>query len=439
MSKRVVIVGAGFGGLSAARALKGAKDLSITMVDRQNHHLFQPLLYQVATAGLNPSEISSAVRAVTWNQKNLQVLMGEVTTIDYPGQRVILDQGRLELPFDYLILAMGGRTSYFGHDDWAKHAPGLKSLQDALTIRNRVLYSFEQAERSTDPARIEKLMTIVVVGGGPTGVELAGAFAELRRYVLRWDFKNIHPEMARVILIEGSDRLLGAYPAHLSAYALKRLQKMGVEVRFSERVQNIEAGKVTTDKGVIEAANVLWAAGVGGSDLAEQVSPDRDRAGRVMIEPDLRLKGHDNVFCLGDMAHLEENGKILPGMAPVAMQQGRLAGKNLLRLIAGKPLEKFKYFDKGSMATIGRTAAIAETHGITMKGFLAWCAWLFIHLMYIVDFQNRVQVFVRWAWAYLTWRWGVRIITMDPDKLEPEVDPTPPPTPEAAPEPTRGG
>lgn len=423
MSKQVVIVGAGFGGLSAAKALRGARDVSITLVDRQNHHLFQPLLYQVATAGLNPSEISSAVRAATRGQKNLRVLMGEVTSFDYAAQKLVLDGGRMELPYDYLILAMGGRTSYFGHDDWAKHAPGLKSLQDALTIRNRVLYSFEQAERSSDKAEIERLTTIVVVGGGPTGVELAGAFAELRRFVLRWDFTNINPEKARVILIEGSERLLGAYPEKLSAYALKRLQKMGVEVLFGERVQQIEQEKVTTDKRTIEAANILWAAGVGGSDRAEKVSDDRDRAGRVMIEPDLRLKGHQNVFAVGDMAHLEEGGKILPGVAPVAMQQGKLAGKNVLRAIAGKPLGTFKYFDKGSMATIGRTAAIAETHGITMKGFPAWCAWLFIHLMYIVDFQNRVQVFIRWAWAYLTWKWGVRIITMNPADLEAEVEP----------------
>lgn len=435
MSKKVVIVGAGFGGLAAAKALKGASDVTVTLVDRQNHHLFQPLLYQVATAGLNPSEISSAVRAVTWRQKNLQVLMGEVTDIDYSGQRVLLDGGKMEIPFDYLILAMGGRTSYFGHDEWAEHAPGLKSLHDALTIRNRVLYSFEQAERSSDKAHIEKLTTIVVVGGGPTGVELAGAFAELRRYVLRWDFKSIHPEQARVILIEGSDRLLSAYPDKLSSYALKRLQKMGVEVLFNERVQKIERGRVTTDKRTIEAANILWAAGVSGADKADKVSSERDRAGRVMIEPDLRLKGHANVFAIGDMAHLEENGKILPGVAPVAMQQGSLAGKNVLRLVRGKPLANFKYFDKGSMATIGRTAAIAETHGITMKGFLAWCAWLFIHLMFIVDFQNRVQVFIRWAWAYLTWRWGVRIITMSPSVLEPEISPEMPPEPEPAPEP----
>lgn len=433
MSKRVVIVGAGFGGLAAARALKGARDVSITLVDRQNHHLFQPLLYQVATAGLNPSEISSAVRAVTWKQKNLQVLMGEVTSFDYASQRVLLDEGKMELPYDYLILAMGGGTSYFGHDEWAEHAPGLKSLQDALTIRNRVLYGFERAERSTDPKEIERLTSIVVVGGGPTGVELAGAFAELRRYVLRWDFKNIQPETARVILIEGSDRLLGSYPARLSSYACKRLQNMGVEVLFSERVQQIERGKVTTDKRTIEAANILWAAGVGGSDMAEKLGGERDRAGRVMIEPDLRLKGHENIFAIGDMAHLDEKGKPLPGVAPVAMQQGALAGKNLLRLMRGQPLQTFRYFDKGSMATIGRTSAIAETHGITMKGFLAWCAWLFIHLMYIVDFQNRVQVFIRWAWAYLTWRWGVRLITMNPHRLEQEVAPTPA---EPAPEPS---
>lgn len=436
MSKRVVIVGAGFGGLAAARALKGAKEVSITLVDRQNHHLFQPLLYQVATAGLNPSEISSAVRAVTWKQKNLQVLMGEVTSFDYASQRVILDEGKMELPYDYLILAMGGRTSYFGHDEWAEHAPGLKSLQDALTIRNRVLYSFERAERSTDPKEIERLTTLVVVGGGPTGVELAGAFAELRRYVLRWDFKNIRPETARVVLIEGSDRLLGAYPAKLSDYACQRLKSMGVEVLFSERVQKIEQGKVTTDKRTIEAANILWAAGVGGSDMAEKLGVEQDRAGRVMIEPDLRLKGHQNVFAIGDMAHLDEKGKPLPGVAPVAMQQGTLAGKNLLRLMRGQPLQSFRYFDKGSMATIGRTSAIAETHGITMKGFPAWCAWLFIHLMYIVDFQNRVQVFIRWAWAYLTWRWGVRLITMDPHRLEREVAPVTPPVPEPAPEPS---
>ncbi|MEW6283282.1 MAG: NAD(P)/FAD-dependent oxidoreductase, partial [Candidatus Eremiobacterota bacterium] len=409
MSKvRVVIVGAGFGGLSVAKALRGARNLSVTLIDRQNHHLFQPLLYQVATAGLNPSEIASAVRAVTWRQKNLHVLMGELTSLDYAARTVELDDGKMTVPFDYLVLAMGGRTSYFGHDEWAQHAPGLKSLQDALTIRNRALFSFERAERTSDAALRERLMTIVVVGGGPTGVELAGAFAELRRYVLRWDFKNINPDQARVILIEGSDRLLSTYPQHLSDYALKRLRAMGVEVLFQERVQDIAQGKVTTDKRTIEAENILWAAGVGGLPIAEKLSDDRDRANRIFVEADLRAKGHDNVYCIGDMAHFEHpgvwGGKPLPGVAPVAMQQGQRAGKNILLQIKGQPTRPFKYFDKGSMATIGRTAAIAEAFGITMRGLLAWAAWLFIHLMFLVDFQNRVQVFMRWTWAYFTWK-----------------------------------
>ncbi len=419
----MVILGAGFAGLQAARRLRRAP-VEVVLVDRTNHHLFQPLLYQVATGGLNPSEIASPVRSVLRRQKNLTILMGTVTAVDYETRRVELDHGDSSLDYDYLIMAMGGRTSYFGNDQWERHAPGLKSLKDALRIRQEVLYAFEQAEKIDDEKARERLMTVVVVGGGPTGVELAGAMAELRRYVLRWDFKNIDAGKARVYLIEGSDRLLGAFPERLSKYAAKRLERMGVELLFNERVESLEEGRVVTSERTIEAENVIWAAGVGGHEMAEELGSDRDRAGRLRVDEYLRLGGRDEVYCVGDMAHYEHQhtfgGKTLPGVAPVANQQGKTAADNIVAHLKGKELKKFSYFDKGSMATIGRSAAVVSApppFKIQMTGLLAWLAWLFIHLIYIVDYKNRLFVLMRWTWKYFAWKWTVRLISK-PEQLK---------------------
>lgn len=435
--KRVVILGAGFGGLKAAKALRKSRDVEITIVDRTNHHLFQPLLYQVATGGLNPSEIASPFRALFRRHKNVTCLMGSVTRVDYEARTVELDGGETVLPYDYLVMALGGTTSYFGHDEWEEEAPGLKSLDDALTIRQRILWAFERAEKTDDEELRKKLMTVVVVGGGPTGVELAGALAELRRHVLRWDFQRIQPEKARVILIEGGDRLLGVFPEQLSRYAARKLEALGVELLFNERVQDLRCSRVVTDKQTIEAENILWAAGVGGHPLAARLGGERDRAGRLMVEPDMSLPGHPEVYCIGDMAHYEHphtfGGKPLPGVAPVAMQQGDQTGKNILRRLGGKPTVPFHYFDKGNMATIGRSAAVAVGPvGPKMTGLPAWLAWLFIHLIYLVDFQNRVIVLTRWTWKYFSWKWGARLITRPPDTFEPEYDGEPVPQ-EAAP------
>ncbi|MCA9790530.1 MAG: NAD(P)/FAD-dependent oxidoreductase [Candidatus Eremiobacteraeota bacterium] len=421
--KKVVILGAGFGGVQAARTFRRRSDVEVTIVDRTNHHLFQPLLYQVATGGLNPSEIASPVRAVLGRQKNLTSIMGNVTNVDYDHNQVILDGGQMALDYDYLILAMGGRTSYFGNDQWEEVAPGLKSLQDALTIRQRVLWAFERAEKLEDGPEREKLMTIVVVGGGPTGVELAGAMAELRRHVLRWDFKNIDPNKARVLLVEGGPGLLGAFPERLGKYAARKLENLGVELLFNERVQTIEEGRVVTDARTIEAENIIWAAGVGGHALAPRLGDDRDRAGRLTVEADLHLPGRDNVYCVGDMAHYEHeqtyHGKALPGVAQVAIQQGKLSAKNILRQLDGQPTQPFHYFDKGSMATIGRSAAVAMTpFNLQMTGPLAWLAWLFVHLMFLIDYRNRVIVLMRWTWKYFGWRWNVRLITAPPEQSE---------------------
>lgn len=430
MSKhRVVIIGGGFAGLAVAKGLRRA-DVEITLVDRSNHHLFQPLLYQVAMGGLNPAEIASPIRNVMRSQKNVVCWMGEVTAIDTQARTVQLDNGHQSLPYDTLVLAAGGRTSYFGHNDWEAVAPGLKTISDALEIRQRVLTALEGAERTPDTHEREKLMTMVVIGGGPTGVEMAGGLAELTRSVLRWDFRKIQPHQARVILLEGGPRLLPNMPEDLAAYTSKRLTKMGVEVLLGERVLNLEAGKVTTDKRVIEADNIVWAAGVGGNPLAQLLHKETDRAGRLLVEPDCRVKDLDNVYCLGDMAsycHPHTNGgKPLPGVAPVAMQQGQRTAKNILAQLQGKPTRPFEYFDKGTMATIGRTSAVAISGPLKFTGLLAWFAWLFIHVAYLVDLQNQILVITRWVWAYFTWKWNARLITRIPS-LPPcqNVDPRP--------------
>jgi len=415
--QRVVIIGGGFAGLAVARGLRKAP-VDITLVDRSNHHLFQPLLYQVAMGGLNPAEIASPIRQVLKRQKNVTCWMAEVTAIDTEKRVVQLDGGQQCLDYDILVLAAGGRTSYFGHDDWEKVAPGLKTLSDALEIRQKVLTSLERAERTTDAATRDRLMTMVVIGGGPTGVEMAGGLAELTRSVLRWDFRKIQPHQARVILLEGGSRLLTVMPENLSEYTRARLGRMGVEVLLEERVQSLEEGKVVTDKQTILAETIVWAAGVGGNPLGQLLTAEKDRAGRLLVEPDCRLKGHESIYCLGDMASYCHphtfNGKPLPGVAPVAMQQGAWTARNILAQLAGKPTRPFDYFDKGTMATIGRTAAVAMSGPFKFTGLMAWFAWLFIHVAYLVDLQNQILVILRWIWAYFTWKWNARLITRIP-------------------------
>ncbi|MFN8606432.1 MAG: NAD(P)/FAD-dependent oxidoreductase [Vulcanimicrobiota bacterium] len=426
---RVVIVGGGFAGLGVAKSLRNSP-VEITLVDRSNHHLFQPLLYQVAMGGLNPAEIASPIRVVLRKQKNATVWMGEVTAIDTINRTITLDDGAQTLSYDTLVLAAGGRTSYFGHEEWEKVAPGLKTLEDALKIRQRVLLALERAERCQDPKERERLSTMVVIGGGPTGVEMAGGLAELTHHVLRWDFRAVQPSQARIVLLEGGPALLAAMPPHLSEYTRRRLEKMGVEVRTSERVQTLERGRITTDKGEILAENIIWAAGVGGNPLGKLLGAEMDRGGRVVVEADLRVKGMDNVYVLGDMASYVHphtyNGKPLPGVAPVAMQHGAHCARNIKAQLNRQPTTPFHYFDKGTMATIGRSSAVAVSGPLKLKSLPAWFAWLFIHVAYLVDLQNQVLVIMRWVWAYFTWKWNARLITNIP-KLQPyqSADPKP--------------
>lgn len=403
------MVGAGFAGLAAVRAIPDTPQIAVTLVDKRNHHLFQALLYQVASAGLNPSEIASPVRALFRERRNVRVLMGELSSLDPESGRAIFDHGALTLEYDTVVLAVGGATSYFGHDHWAKHSFGLKSLEEALAIRRRVLLGFEEAEKSTDEAARRRLTTMVVIGGGPTGVELSGAFAELRSNVLRWDFRNVDPADARVVLLEGGPRVLAAFPQELSQAALQDLQALGVEVRLGERVQDIQLGRVLTDRGEIEAHTVVWAGGISGHPVSKALNFDINQRGQIKVDSTLRVPG-TNVFCLGDMAEFLQDGSPLPAMAPVAMQQGTACGENIARLVRGLPLVNFRYQDPGIMATVGRTRGVALMNGKTYTGFRGWSTWLWHHLLRIVDFQNRVMVCTRWAWAYLAWKWGVRLV-----------------------------
>jgi NADH dehydrogenase len=421
---RVVIVGGGFGGLFAARALAGA-NAQVTLLDRHNYHLFQPLLYQVATASLSPADVASPIRWILRHQKNVEVLLAEAREIDPVGRRVRIDGDAV--PYDYLILATGAAHAYFGHPEWAERAPGLKTLDDALEMRRRVLRSFEAAERETDPEKRRRLLTFVIVGGGPTGVELAGALAEIARQSLVHDFRRIRPESAEIVLIEGSPYLLPALAERLRIDARKALERLGVEVKTDSIVTGIDASGVTyrrsnpapvvTER--IEAETVLWAAGVAASPLAKSLGVPLDRVGRVTPEPTLALAAHPDIFVVGDLCAFTQDGKLLPGVAQVAMQQGRQAGRNIRRALAGQPLENFRYKDYGVMATIGRGSAVGDIFGLKISGFFAWLFWIFLHIFWLIGFRNRIVVMSEWAWAYFSLQRRARLITGERVEMKP--------------------
>jgi NADH dehydrogenase len=418
----VVIVGGGFGGLYAARALARA-NVRVTVVDRRNHHLFQPLLYQVATAALNPADIAMPIRRILRRQRNAQVVLGEAARIDTAARKVVLTDG--EIHYDHLIVATGVTHSYFGHAAWAARAPGLKTIEDALQIRRRVLLAYEAAERETDPERRRAWLTFVVVGGGPTGVELAGALAEISRHTLERDFRRIDPREARVVLVEAGPRLLPSFTEASSDATRRQLERLGAEVHTGAAVSEIAddgvtivevGGRAAGDGRRIESRTVLWAAGVAASPLARTLGAPLDRAGRVLVQPDLSVPGAPEVFVIGDLAAFTEGGKPLPGVAQVAMQGGRCAARNILHRMRGEPTEPFHYVDKGSLATIG-AAAVAEIFGARFSGFFAWVIWLLIHIFFLIGFRNRVIVLLQWAWAYLKYERGARLITGDVEPL----------------------
>jgi NADH:ubiquinone reductase (H+-translocating) len=423
---RVVIVGGGFGGLAAAQAL-GTAPVYLTLVDRKNYHTFQPLLYQVATAGLSPGEIAAPIRSILSHRKNIEVLMAEVTGFDLERCFVEMPDGKI--PYDYLIVAAGASHAYFGHDDWEPSAPGLKTIEDAIEIRRRVLLAFELAENQAVHGDPCTPLNFTVVGGGPTGVELAGTLAEISRHALAHEFRSIDPKMAHILLLEGGPRILPSYAEDLSRSAQQQLEHLGVEVRTSTMVTNVEAGAVYIGPTRLSAAVILWAAGVAASPLGKMLGAPVDRAGRVLVQPDLTLPGHADVFVIGDLSALKDkSGKLLPGVAPVAMQEGRYAAKiirNEIEAKTGAPSfsrssredggfdsrAPFHYIDKGSLATIGRAAAIAQFGKIHISGFIAWLAWLFVHILFLIGFRNRLLVFIQWAWSYVTYERGARLIT----------------------------
>src|SRR5881296_3868044 len=395
----VIIVGAGFGGLEAAKKL-ASENVRVTVIDRTNYHLFQPLLYQVATAALSPADIAAPVRAILSKCRNVEVILAEVKTVD------------MEIDYDYLILATGARHSYFGHDAWEKLAPGLKSLEDAIELRRRILMAFEYAEKITDEEARRAAMNFVVIGGGATGVEMAGAIAEISRHTLAKDFRHIDPSQARVILIEGEPRLLAAYPEDLSASAKKQLTDLGVEVRTASRATNLTEAGVQVDGEFIPCRVKIWAAGNNASFVGKTLGIPVDRVGRVVVNDDLTIPGHPEVQVIGDLANFShQTGEPLPGISPVAMQQGRHAARNVLAMIKGRKAKRFRYWDKGTMATIGRNKAVADLRFLHLSGRLAWLAWLFVHIVFLVGFRNRLLVLFQWAWAYLTFDAGARLIT----------------------------
>ena len=410
MRSHVVIVGAGFGGLWAAKTLANAP-VEVVLIDRQNNHLFQPLLYQVATAGLSPADIAAPIRGIVGMCRNVTVMLGSVESVDVLAHRVLIKGGR-SVPYDYLILATGARHAYFGHDDWEPFAPGLKRIEDATEIRRRILLAFEEAENETDPDERRRLMNMAIVGGGPTGVELAGAIAELARRALAKDFRNIDPRAARIVLIEAGPSLLATMPADLSADAQHRLEKLGVEVRLNAPVTAVDAAGVTIGTARIETRTVLWAAGVAASPAGQWIGAECDRVGRIKVNADLSVPGHPEIFAIGDTAlAIDTRGKPLPGVAPVAKQQGLYVGKLIKARVRGGKVVPFRYRDYGNLATIGRKAAVIDFGWIHLRGSLAWVIWSVAHIFFLIGFRNRLTVALDWLWAYFTFQRGARLIT----------------------------
>jgi len=420
----VVIVGGGFGGLEVARTLRNAP-VRITVIDKSNHHLFQPLLYQVATAGLSPADIAAPIRNVLRRQRDVDVIMAEVTGIDKASRQVVM--GARSLSYDFLIVATGARDAYFGHDEWELHAPGLKTIPQATDIRRKILLAFEQAEAAEDNSQRQSLLTFVLVGGGPTGVEMAGAIAELSHKALASDFRHIDPRMSRIILIEAGPRILSTFHESLSRKSRRMLERLGVDVREGQKVEAIDTEGVIVAGARIESRNVIWAAGVRASPAAQWLGAEADGSGRVKVLDDCRLPNFPEIFVIGDTMTMEQDGKLLPGVAPVAIQQGHYVGQQIIRRVEGEPgpMGPFLYFDKGNLATVGRAFAVLEFHKIRMSGALAWLAWLAVHIFFLIGFRNRAVVLIQWAWAYLTYQRGARLITMPtdgPDIKDPEAE-----------------
>ncbi len=405
----VVVVGGGFAGLHAAKALGGAP-VRVTLLDRRNHHLFQPLLYQVATAGLNVGSIASPIRRVLRRQANTTVLLADVARVDPDRRTVVLADGE-EVAYDHLIVAAGATHSYFGHDEWARHAPGLKTIEDALEIRRRIFYAYEAAERESDPVRRESWLTFVVVGAGPTGVELAGALGEIARHSLKNDFRNIDPRRSRIVLVEGADRVLPPFVPELSEEARRQLERIGVEIRTKAIVTGIDAEGVSIGADRIAARTVLWAAGVSANPIAKSLGAPLDRAGRVQVRPDLTVPGHPEIQVAGDLAAFSQEDRNVSGVAPFAIQTGRHAAANVERVLRGEAPQPFRYVDKGSLATIGRAAAVVDFGSLRYTGFIAWVIWLGAHILFLIGFRNRMLVLMEWAWSYWTYDRGARLIT----------------------------
>jgi NADH dehydrogenase len=413
--KRVVIIGGGFGGLYAAKRLRSAP-VTVTLIDRRNHHVFQPLLYQVATAGLSAIDIGEPIRRILRKQKNTVVRLAEARSIDLDKRRIVLADGD-EVTYDYLIVAAGARDFYFDHDDWELHAPGLKSIEDALEIRRRVLSAFEQAEVVRDADAQRSLLTFAIIGGGPTGAELAGALAELSRHTLADEFRHFDAGDARVVLIEAGERILSGYPPRLSAKAHRQLERLGVEIRTGTAVTAIDAEGVIVGEERISCRTMLWAAGVAASGLGASLGVNLDKAGRVIVEPDLTVPGHPEVFVVGDLAHVVQDGRQLPGIAPAAIQMGKHAADSIIQAAQGGPIRSFRYVDRGTMATLGRSSAIAVIRGIRLWGLPAWLAWLLIHILFLIGFRNRAVVLLDWARSYFTYSRSARLI-LYPDRSD---------------------
>lgn len=407
--EHIIIVGGGFGGIAAAKKLRKT-NYRVTVIDKTNHHLFQPLLYQVATAALSPGDIAIPIRAICGGYPNFRVVLGEVENVDRENRALSLKDGRT-MKFDYLVLAPGAQYNYFGNDAWSKHAPGLKSISDALQIRERILLSLEQAEDLDDPALREPYLTYVIIGGGPTGVEMAGAIAEIAKRNMMRDYKNFSKNETRVFLVEAGPRILNGYPESLSEKARTALEDMGVRVLMDTPVTGIDEDKVRFSEGFIKTPNIIWAAGVAASPLLDSLDAEQDPTGRVHVNSDLTLPGNPHIFVIGDAAHLKQDGEPLPALAPVALQQGRYVGKILDQRVPPGERDSFRYIDKGTMATIGRARAVARIKGMKFSGFFAWILWSFVHILFLIGFRNRFRVFVEWMWFYFTFKRGVRLIT----------------------------